>query len=100
MLYPTRVFRASITHFAIAVVAVLTLLGAWPSEAQTDTATLYDVLFDTSGAVIPQALITLENTATGTVRSGNTKSSGEFTLPALSPAWYSLRVEKEGFSTL
>lgn len=54
---------------------------------------------DSTGAAIPDATIHLINNATGAERTVKSSSSGEWSIPNIPPASYTLRVEKEGFKT-
>lgn len=68
--------------------------------AQTpDTATVQGQVTDQSGAAIPNATITVTNTATGERRSVQTDTSGNFSLAGLPIAGeYDILVQKEGFA--
>ncbi len=52
---------------------------------------------DATGAVIPDATITLTNTATNTSRSTVTTAAGNYTFPDVSTASYVIKVERSGF---
>jgi hypothetical protein len=54
---------------------------------------------DPTGAVVPSATIKLINNATQAERITTTNGSGEWSIPNIPPASYTLRVEKEGFKT-
>ncbi len=62
-----------------------------------DTATLQGTVTDPQGAVIPQAQITITNTATGVVRTTTANETGDFSAVGLVPGTYSVRVEHQGF---
>lgn len=64
-----------------------------------DTATLTGTIRDNTGAVIPEAVVSMKNMATGLVRELRTNSSGEFVGAALQPGAYDLRVSVTGFRT-
>ena len=57
-------------------------------------------MVDASGAIIPEARITVLNTGTGIARRAVTTEAAEFTVPNLAPGMYDITVEKEGFRTL
>jgi outer membrane receptor protein involved in Fe transport len=82
------------------LLCVLALLLILPSLvfAQVDTGTLTGTVKDTSGAVVPDAMVTTRNTATGTTRSVQTGSDGVYTIPGLSPALYDVTITKSGFA--
>lgn len=64
---------------------------------QGERATLTGTIADSSGAAVPGATVTTRNTATGVTTRTVSNASGLYSLPALPPGAYSLRVEKEGF---
>ncbi|MEA2239199.1 MAG: hypothetical protein QOC81_3923 [Thermoanaerobaculia bacterium] len=72
---------------------------AVPLAAQSpNTATMIVVVTDQSGAVVPNARISMTNTATGSAREAISGSDGSATIPALSlTGTYTVRVSKEGF---
>lgn len=52
---------------------------------------------DTTGAAIQNATVTVTNNGTGASRTTTTNASGEYSIPNLPPATYSIVVEKQGF---
>ncbi len=79
---------------------VLALLLLAPSLAfgQADTGTLTGTVRDTSGAVVPDAMVTVRNAATGATRTAQTGSDGTYIFPGLAPAPYEVTVSKSGFA--
>jgi hypothetical protein len=71
-----------------------------PLAGQTPTATLQGTVTDPDGAVVPDAKVTITNTATGESRSLNTDGAGRYVQPFLLPGNYRVTVEKAGFQTL
>jgi hypothetical protein len=65
--------------------------------AQTDRGIINGTVTDSSSAHVPDAVVTVTNTATGVTFSTITTSSGDFSIPALPVGQYQLRVEKQGF---
>lgn len=65
--------------------------------AQVTTATLYGIVRDPAGAVIPKATITLTNEGTGAAKQATTDDAGEFVFTALPVGSYTLKIEKAGF---
>src|SRR6267154_1348586 len=65
--------------------------------AQQTSAALTGTVFDASGAVVGDALVTLKNEASGDVRSTASNGDGYFTFAAVPPGTYSVIVEKDGF---
>src|SRR5437762_7381421 len=62
---------------------LLFVLASMPLSAQVTTATLYGVIKDPSGAVLPGVSITTTHQGTGQSRSVVSDERGEFALPAL-----------------
>src|SRR5713226_1493191 len=80
------------------VIALLLTLGAVPGSAQS-IGTILGVVKDTSGAVVPQAALTITNLETGLSRTVPSGADGAFRAPALPVGRYDLRIEKTGFRT-
>jgi len=77
----------------LAVTFVLTRV----SLAQVVSATLTGTVTDSSGAVVPGAMVTATETNTGVSRSTQTSAEGVYSLPFLNPGTYKVDVDKEGF---
>ena len=85
--------------FACCIVTLFCLLmpaGAW---AQGSTGTISGHVSDATGAAMPDATITLKNTATGGVRTTISTSSGDYTFASVPIGNYELKVEHQGFKT-
>jgi hypothetical protein len=54
---------------------------------------------DATGAVVPDAKITITNSETGVSRIAQTSSAGDYRLTDLNPGAYTVTVEKSGFKT-
>jgi len=65
--------------------------------AQNATTSLRGVVKDPSGAIVPNATITLLNAATGQSFTAQSKASGEYELTQLPPARYSITLTAAGF---
>jgi hypothetical protein len=92
-----NVRRACVTLVtAMALVAIL--LAAIPASAQ-EAGTILGVVKDPSGAVIPNATVTITNVDTTVSRTATTGADGAFRVPALQPGHYSVKVEAAGFQT-
>ncbi|HXB72270.1 MAG TPA: carboxypeptidase regulatory-like domain-containing protein [Candidatus Acidoferrales bacterium] len=92
------------TYFSALTVNVPRLVAAfllcgffWIANGQTTTATLFGVVRDGSGAVVPEAKITARNTATSFERTGNSDETGAYLITNLPVGPYSLLIEKDGF---
>lgn len=82
---------------ALAILLVPTLTGP-VANAQSSSATLDGTVFDTTGAVIPDATVILKNQASGDERRLESNGSGFFLFAALPPATYTITVTRDGFS--
>ena len=64
------------------------------------TGNIVGLVKDSTGAAIPQAILTLTNAATSTVRSVTSNDQGEYNASSLTPGSYVIEVEKPGFQKL
>lgn len=70
------------------------------AHAQVTSGTFTGTVTDQTGAVIPQALVTVTNEATGVSVAQSTNSAGLYTVLSLQPGFYTLKAEAKGFETL
>ena len=61
------------------------------------TGTILGTVTDQTGAVVPNAKVTIANTATGVNSVTYSSSAGDYELPALNPGSYRVTVEAAGF---
>jgi len=80
---------------AIAALLSFSCLGL----AQVNTASLTGLVTDSSGAVVPDAAVTLTNTDTNISQTVNTSNVGYYVFPVLPVGNYSLKIQKTGFQT-
>src|SRR5215468_2110355 len=62
------------------------------------SATIVGQVTDSQGLVVPNATVTATNTATGIVHTAKTTSSGNYTIPNLSPGTYDVKVQAPSFA--
>src|SRR5439155_25019163 len=67
------------------------------SFGQTATATLTGIVSDSTGALLPNVLVSVRNTAQNNIQSTRTHETGSYVLPALYPGDYSITAELHGF---
>ncbi len=70
-----------------------------PCWGQATTGTISGTVTDPTGAVIPQAAVTVTNTSTGVVSSTTANASGHYAFLSLPPGTYNLSAVKTGFAT-
>jgi hypothetical protein len=75
----------------------LLLFGTGALFAQFDTATVSGVVRDQANAVVTNSKVTLENVATGVVKTGSTDQNGSYTFFDVKIGRYKLKAEAAGF---
>src|SRR6266850_3527442 len=83
------------------LVIVLAISVFWTGQAyaQVSGATLAGTVTDSSGVVIPNAEVSITNSATGVTRTVTSGNAGLYTAPNLLPGIYDIRITAPGFST-
>jgi len=79
------------------LIRVLILLIPCFLAAQTSEGRILGTVYDSSGAVIAGADITITNTSTNVSRHLTTTSAGEYVAPNLEPGTYTVTAEAKGF---
>jgi hypothetical protein len=74
-------------------------LAAGHASGQSSSGTISGFVRDSQSAVIPDAAVTITNTATGNVVRTRTNSQGFYSAAALQAGSYLVKVEKAGFGT-
>jgi hypothetical protein len=80
---------------AIAALAIL----SFTADAQFTTASLGGTVLDSTGAALPDSLVTIRNVATEFSQNMRSDATGSFLFARLPVGSYELRIEKAGFST-
>jgi hypothetical protein len=80
------------------IVALLTFSAARFAYGQA-TGSISGTVSDASGAAVPSAKVTVTAPATGLSRTFTTNQSGEYIIPLLGVANYTVQVELQGFQT-
>ncbi len=83
------------SFFAVALSLLLTL----PIQAQQSVGTILGVVKDSTGAVVPDATVTIENVERSETRTVTTGPDGAYRAPALPVGRYNVKIEKSGFKT-
>src|SRR5256885_3221350 len=82
-----------------ALFAVLILVMPFAAEAQFRSS-IEGTVTDPSGAVVPEARVTLTNVDTGIVTVVQSNADGLFRFPSLAPGHYKVSATKQGFATV
>jgi hypothetical protein len=93
MLSISRIFKMG----RLLLLAVCCALSMRLVTAQVTTATLYGIVNDATGAVVPGAMVSLTNVGTSEVYRKVSDSAGEFGFQFLPVGTYTLRIEAQGF---
>src|SRR5678815_1379282 len=91
--------NASQLLFILLFAVLITPVSSLSCYAQVPTGTLIGTVTDPSGAVVPNATVTLTNKQTGAARAVETNSEGFYSAPSLPAGEYEVKVVAKGFST-
>ena len=94
-----RLYSSGRVHFALAAIAVAILFLPSLSHAQVSQANVRGTVTDKTGAVIPQATVTLVNTSTQVTASTISNSAGAFYFQNINPGTYTLQASASGFTS-
>jgi hypothetical protein len=88
-------------HVVVGLLAVGLLgLTLTPLTAQEYRGSILGTVTDTSGGVVAGAKVTVTNEATGTSVEARTNADGNYVVPFLVPATYTVEVSSEGFKAV
>jgi hypothetical protein len=98
-------FRANATHGrsgflkGIILAGLFVCLGFAPAaRAQYDNGSVLGTIKDTTGAVVPNASVTVTDTATGISTQTKTNGSGDYEVPTLHVGTYNITATAPGFA--
>jgi hypothetical protein len=85
----------------VLLILAVAFLTPWETRtyAQVVGATLSGTVTDASGAAVPNAHVSVRNTATGVTREVTVDAAGFYTAPNLQPGNYEVRFSASGFAT-
>jgi len=66
---------------------------------QADRGSISGKITDSTGAIVPNAVVNLKNEDTGVAQTANSNGSGGYLFQALNPGSYVLTISKKGFKT-
>ncbi len=82
---------------SLTAAALLFLLGTLPARAQVARASLSGTVYDSSGAVVPAATVTVIDREHNTRSARSTNEAGRFLFSDLNPGHFDLEAAKPGF---
>lgn len=82
----------------VIAIALLMAMIVSVAVAQTETGQITGTVTDPSGAVVPNAKVTVRQIETGTTRTVNSSESGVYTVTNLLPGTYQITVESPEFA--
>lgn len=94
-----RLFRYPANVWIPVVLALVVLVAPLAAQDLTTAATLTGTVTDTTGAVIAGATVTLTGADNGINRTVKSDGAGNYTIPLLPPATYTLKVTYKGFKS-
>jgi hypothetical protein len=85
----------------LACLLLLVFAFALPAhpQAAAGSGRIEGIAVDSSGAVVPDAKVTIRSQASGLTQTVNTESNGHFIVPYLIPGTYDVSIQKDGFAT-
>src|SRR3989442_6603132 len=86
------------TTFSVFIILAMTVLSP-AAGAQVAGATLSGTISDASGAVIPGAMVSIRDTATGIIRTVTSDEAGLYTAPNVRRSTYNVTASISGFNT-
>lgn len=96
MSYANQIIRST---RAPVVAAALLMLLTGQVRGQQVTGSLAAIVVDRSGAVVPNADVSMKNEASGDQRRTKTNAEGYFSITGVRPGTYSVTVEAPGFNS-
>jgi len=81
----------------ILILCLLGLTAAFPLAAQVVNVTVQGRVYDTTGAAIPEATVTVANPSIGLSRTVTASALGDYQAPSLPPGDYTVTADKAGF---
>ncbi len=95
----SRRFSLHLLSGAWLCLGILIAFSAAPAWAQITQGSIAVSVLDPSGAVVPEAQLSLQDTGTNAVRTATTGTAGTYTYPNLPTGTYKLTISKTGFET-
>ncbi len=90
----------TLNYRAFLLVGVALLFTSQVCVSQSVTGNISGTVVDSNQNAIPSANVMVTNGKTGATRTTTTNEDGRFTVSAIQPGVYTVRVERQGFQTL
>lgn len=84
-------------ELAVLVSVLFTMFYGNIAKAQQETAAVVGTVTDTTGAIVPDATVTITNVQTNINQASTTSSTGDYAFNLLQVGTYSIRIESKGF---
>ena len=84
--------------YRLAALIVVICVGSVGAVAQLATGSIQGLVSDQSGAVVPNASVTVTNAATALTRTAESNASGLYNFASLPPGTYTVAAEATGFA--
>ena len=91
--------RFSFAAFSVLVLAIC-LVATTPRLSAQSTASITGTVTDPTGAIVPNATVTVRNQATGEERTTQTDAAGLYLVPSLAVGSYRVEVKATGMQTM
>src|SRR6266478_9167393 len=88
--------KTGIFESAFITSSLFLFLASTAAFSQVTTGSILGTVHDSTGAVVPNATITITDTAKGTISTKQTDASGDYNVPFLIPGTYTVSVEMPG----
>src|ERR1700748_971520 len=85
------------TRIKLILSVVFLVISSTSTQAQAVYGSIYGTVTDASGALVPNAPVTVTDVAKGTTSEVQTNANGEFTADHLIPDVYNVKVAAPGF---
>jgi hypothetical protein len=86
--------------YVLLVMAIVCVCWPHAAKAQVIHGSIYGQVTETTGAVVPNATITVTDTSKGTSVQVTTNESGEYLVPNLIPDTYAIKASATGFGSV
>jgi len=87
------------TALVLSALACAILFFSTQASAQAIYGSIFGTVTDSTGAAVPGATITVSDEAKGTVVTGVSNASGDYSIPHLIPDTYDMKVTAKGFKS-